>query len=249
MVKVFSVNYQSLLKCTNCYPSSVILSHQCQKMSKEVWQVCDWLQGVLKGAGVQCKQKETPNRSMDGQNRRTLRGLHQAYLKTMAHTFLSQFVGVVVTSLWSHLCLLWWSWFISARCFFQLTKTRKNHWNRRDMVVLTIEEQIPTCKLSTRFFKFLMVLLWIIYSNMKTFTLHFIFGNHFIHSHDLCVLWGSVIAGHYWEGIKNFAGDYQSNSAQHSMTSIKTFVCSKITVCRRCIIAVSWSENRADVKI
>lgn len=149
----------------------------------------------------------------------------------------------------SHLCLLWWSWFINARCFFQLTKTRKNHWNRRDMVVLTIEEQIPTYKLSTRFFKFLMVLLWIIYSNMKTFTLHFIFGNHFIHSHDLCVLWGSVIVGHYWEGIKNFAGDYQSNSAQHSMTTIKTFVCSKITVCRRCIIAVSWSENRADVKI
>lgn len=138
MVKVFSVNYQSLLKCTNCFPSSVILSHQCQKMSKEVWQVCGCLQGVLKGAGVQCKQKETPNRSMDGQNRRTLRGLHQVYLKTMAHTFLSQFVGVVVTSLWSHLCLLWWSWFISARCFFQLKNTQKslksswpgrfNHW-------------------------------------------------------------------------------------------------------------------------
>ena len=185
----------------------------------------------------------------------------------------------------------WWSWFISARRFFQFTNTRKNHWNRRDLVVLTIKEQIPTCKLSALFFKFLMVLLWIISSNMKTFTLHFICGNHFIHARDqhfqipirsgthghvstssyellsapwvnklqftifnfftknyfqipirsgthghvstssyellsapwvnklqftifffykklqffyLCVLWGSVIAGHYWGGIKDF---------------------------------------------
>jgi len=32
---------------------------------------------------------------------------------------------------------------------------------------------------------------------------------------------------------------YQSNSAEHSITSISTLVCSRITVCRRCIIAVS----------
>lgn len=150
MIKVLSVNYQSLLKCTNCFLSRVILSHQCQKMSKEVWQVCGWLQGALKGAGVQCKQKETSNRSMDGQNRRTLRGLHQVYLKTMAHTFLSQFVGVVVTSLWSH---------GAGLTVHDVSFSSQKHAKIIEIVMTwsfsTIKEQIPTCKLSTLFFNFL----------------------------------------------------------------------------------------------
>ena len=40
MVKVFSVNYQSVIKCTNCFLSSVILSHLCQKMSGEKCEKC-----------------------------------------------------------------------------------------------------------------------------------------------------------------------------------------------------------------
>ena len=82
MHEYFSVEHNSL----SLVPKNV------ERSVKRVWLT----------SGVQCKQKETPNKSMDGQNQRTLRGLHQVYLKTIAHTFLSQFVGVTVNSLWSH---------------------------------------------------------------------------------------------------------------------------------------------------
>ena len=42
---------------------------------------------------------------------------------------------------------------------------------------------------------------------------------------------------------------YQSSSAQHSITSISTLVCSRITVCKRCMMAVSWSEKKKNSEL